>query len=246
MTNKKGFHYQILAIIILSVAVLGLLGYTFWNATQNKTSSTENNSTSTTTNVEKKKFNTNPGLGFKVSFDYPSNWSLAKDDFLTKDSNWHNNPSESIVLNSPTGKYSVKYTVASLLFFGMECSEEGKTLYSYHVNNLAGINKVYLVDTLYGEVGAVKEFATRLTNFNEYQLGKSDCSFEEDLVILSNNGPSTNIAVMRPAAVYINDLENSDGSLKTSTKVSDVEAARATDEYKQATDILLSTVYSAN
>jgi len=51
---------------------------------------------------------------------------------------------------------------------------------------------------------------------------------------------------MRPAAVYINDLENSDGSLKTSTKVSDVEAARATDEYKQATDILLSTVYSAN
>ena len=236
--------------------MIGLLGYTFWQANNKKsessdntvstTTSTENNSTSTTTNLEKKKFNTNPGLGFKVSFDYPSNWSLAKDDFLTKDSNWNNNPSESIVLNSPTGKYSVKYTVASLLLFGMECSEEGKTLYSYHVNNLAGINKVYLVDTLYGEVGAVKEFATRLTNVNEYQLGKSDCSGNvEDLVILSNNEPSTN-ALMHPAAVYINDLENSDGSLKTSTKVSDVEAARATDEYKQATDILLSTVYSAN
>lgn len=259
MKNKPGFHATILIIILLGVALLGAVGYIFWNNMNGNNKSSSNTKEATTgsstetSNVALTNFSADSKLGYSLSLKYPSNWKIVSSfDEASK--------SQNISLTSPSGKILVKVIGGYSILTGFECGETNSVgkLSSFHYKNIAGLTDLVLLDELYTSNDTVTYLKTSVTyknSLNNKQLGEDLPScvlgriggpqmIQLSPVYYPNSSQTYKYAVLNQSDIILLDVQNSEGTVKSSIKVSDVESARSSSEYSQAEDILMSIIYA--
>lgn len=260
MKTKKGFHYSIVIIILLVVVIVGLLGYVLWQSLQNnnnKPAQNTNTNTNTTQNVTKgcgadKSFKADAGLGYNFSFSYPCDW-VVSENFVANDPNTEV-PRDKVTVTSPTSKTVVKYDVGYMGGLGGMCDETDPqitangTMQSYTSNQINGISGSYLIEYIYKNNDTVKQVKSYIANKGTFTVGGNYCQqYLTEILALNpktEKSDGSRWSGIWTTSIVLSDIQNSDGSVKANLKVADVVSARATDEYTQAKNILLSSAYS--
>lgn len=123
-TQKGSAHVVI--VIVLVAALLGALGFIFWqNFMKEKpaTDQTSTNKTETTPKLLTASFN--EGFKANTSFSYPENWTLERSVTGSFPVNLENGAtSEEIKITSPSKKYSAHYRISAHAGIGGACPEE--------------------------------------------------------------------------------------------------------------------------
>lgn len=260
MRTQKGFHYTIIIIIVLSVALVGLLGYTFWKSSQTETNKQQDNSANNTDNnngnnqpatqVTLTKFTANSGLGYDFSVNYPSNWTKTE-NFTQLDDNT-SSPKDLVTFTSPSGKVVINYDLGYGMGLGGACdSTDGEFanagfLHSYNSSIISGIPSAYLVDYVYTKDKTVKKLNTIISNRSEYWIGLNYCQHSSAGIVMltpETKSSSESNSLIWNSNTILSDVQNSDGSIKDGITLAAVEAARANSEYTDAKNILLSSSY---
>lgn len=260
MKTQKGFHYLLLIIIILSVALVGLVGFTFWKSSQTDSNKQQDNNSNNNSGkndepapqVTSVKFTANSGLGYNFSVSYPSNWTKAE-NFTQSDTNT-GAPRDLISFTSPSGKIIVKYSIGYLGGLGGMCDEQSNeitkmgTMHSYFTSKINSLSAAYLIEYVYKNNTNVTEVDTYISTKETFEIGGNACQqFLTEIVALNpktelNEGSSW--SGIWNSQIILGDIQNSDGTIKDGVTTANVETARANTEYIDAKNILLSSSYS--
>lgn len=242
--SKQQGSVHVAIIIILILAILGLLGYVFWQNFINKKEDLSNQTSSTSaettkpedTTKELKKLTINKGVGVDFSFSYPKDWSVER--------SYHEGsgrPSESVNLESPSGKFSVYYLVGPG-GVGGACNPDlaGKVGY-VHSENIPGLSVASFSEIIlklgdkYGltMAGAI----SKRSSLPDVKVGDSGCrTYLIHFVDLKE--PWTGQLIMN-AKIGI-DGGGSNSSYDSIEEITNIFNEK---EYKEAKAIILSTVY---
>ena len=255
MTYKKGDAHAVI-IILLTVALVGALGWIFWqNLDKNKqTANTapvvnaEKNPKSSDDNVaavktERATIENFKKYGVDISFSYPETWKVnhtAASNIVTKDA-----VDETTTVVSPDGMYTVSYRIGANGGLGGMCvPEENGTISSIAYEHLSAATALdfvelttknndgtYSRESLLGQAGKSKNLKVNDTACATYMIG----------VVPLNPGGETAVTLLN-ASIKIkgyNDGESPDQLGKKD--VASLDRLYSGKDYEAAKTILLST-----
>jgi len=267
INNRPGFHATLMIVIICVVVLTGAIGFIFWNSMYGNNSSktyTPNN-----TQTELKTYAADSSkFGFNFGFKYPIGWAVTEYTGSYYDSQDQNK--FGIIVKDPNNKLTVSYNFVYNNGIGGHCSPLDEeissrgTVKSFNtkgsVYNL-GYSEVNISEIIFTKNDTVTYVSTYMRSKTkeapEIKLGSDFCYMSFDGIIslypetfrpmfLGSKDPDDKILInakIMGSGIKLNDLYDKD-LIKPNLKVSDVENARNSTEYKQAVDILLSTTYS--
>ena len=241
--NSRGFSSLEIILIVVLVALIVGTGYFVYNS-QKKSNSSYTNTIQSQPELKKpdevalKTASFDVSFPSKLSFSYPENWSVSED---------HTGPlpiqpSETTVQNytgvSPSKNYTVKYSVGFGGGLGGSCiPEEQGTIGTLTYTNLSKFSGASFVEETYQgsnqKYTILRAALMRKDSAAEAKAGDSLCKLAFAQVI-----PLSDNAAMSLIDSYI-DSPRFD---KLNMTLEDIKSVMNTSEYKQATNILLSTV----
>ncbi len=245
---KQQGNIHVVIVVILVLALLGALGFIFWQNFLSKNEGTNNKTGSTTqttdSSVKAPVLDTatfDPVFN-GLKFSYPKSWTIDRSTLGSTATAADAAAAQNLlVVKSPSKKISVSYLLSPNDGLGGACSPaDGGTLATFsstQLSNFAGNSFAqYIIQTgtTYRYFSGIIDTARATST----KSGNSECEvFMADIIQLKN---SENIKILQ-ARINLTDFDNGDGSIKESLKRADIEAAYQTDEYQQAKAIMLST-----
>ena len=245
--NKSGFAHLMVVTAILAIAVIGLLGFVFWqNFMQTKTTTdTKNNSTHSSTSltptVTDPKLVALTELAYDQSevsglaFKYPKGWTLVHKNAVAGTNQSVSLP-DSNALTSPDGAITINLEVG-LEGIGGTCGPSDTTykLTSFEYQQLSALPQYSLnIFTAHSsETGYVfDQYMVQITNYSQnfqtLKVGDSPCN-AYSIAFQSPNGLATWFELK------FNNIEDS-----TPNTMDSINAAMKTDNFAIAKRIMLS------
>lgn len=247
MNTQKGFAHAFL-IIGLMVAIVGALGFIFWQnfiykAPETKTATvktTKKKATVVDSSAKKitaRSINTiDPG----IKFEYPSDWKLT--------SNQNGTYQETLTVTSPSSDVYVQYMVLDLSKYGGiggTCDDMGTIKESSYqqVKSLRTFDLLELVG--YADSGYFYYTGLSGSDVNTraaYTAGKQTCRIVYGVAVgnLTPVGSDKPVA-LEEAKIHIRALEDEHGLYKSGLTRDAIKDATNSKEYDDAKVILLST-----
>lgn len=248
-THKQRGSTHLVLVVILVLALLGALGFIFWQnfVQKNGTNVNQNESVSQTTKtIETVKLKTvafNPAFGARLGFSYPENWSLERsiEGPIPLDGE-KGITSETITVTSPSKNIYVKYQLGANGGLGGMClPEESGIISVLRQTPLANFSGNSFSENIAHRDGGYRYFSGIMSDssLNNAKVGGSECALAYAEVIRLSE--KDNITLMG-ASIHIKGLEkNYDGATKDPAELSIIENKFQDDEYKQAKTVILST-----
>lgn len=248
-TQQNGSAHVII-MVVLVVALIGALGYIFYqnfiakkdsqsSASTQTSSSSNQSSASASTSAPVAKFiagSIDASFETKLTMQYPDTWKYAQSmsGDVAANSTWLQN----ITIASPSGKYVVKYTVGAGGGIGGTCNpSENGVLAAVSYENLNTFDGVSYVEQTYANVPAQgglddgrKGFVGLMSTATAttVKTGNSVCdTYLKEVIKLADN----NYVQLINASIQIADTDSADK----------LKSALSGTEYEQAKSILLST-----
>ena len=244
--NQSGFAHLMVVIAILGIAVIGLLGFVFWQNFMQPKTSVKNNTTpssstnSTPTTADPKQIaltevaydqSKNSGLAFK----YPKGWTLVHKNAIAGTDN-SVAQADSNVVTSPDGAISITLDVGVEGIGGAcDSSNTSYRLTGFEYQQLSALPQYSLnIFTAHSsETGYIfDQYMAQITdysqNFQTIKVGDSPCKVYS-LAFDSPNGFTTWFNMK------LNNIENS-----TANVMDKINAAMSTDNFAIAKRIMLS------
>ncbi|MBC7943476.1 hypothetical protein H7X68_03195 [Candidatus Saccharibacteria bacterium] len=248
-TNKQQGSAHLVIVVILVLALLGSLGFIFWQnvikkdvVSSDKTGSTAKTADSSSKAAALKTFDFNSVFSVGLKVDYPKDWSVEQttEGLIPVDAD-KGFTQQTVIITSPSGKLSVKYMVAVGGGLGGNClpDETGKltTVSNTALSAFAG-GSFTEYNALTGAVYSYFSGIMDTTQASDVKPGDSLCEVAFANVIPLSKSDSTQLL---HAKIHIKDLDDADGNSKDTIQLADIDSSRKTDEYKQAKAIMLST-----
>ncbi|MEI6850927.1 MAG: hypothetical protein WCK26_03095 [Candidatus Saccharibacteria bacterium] len=238
--SQSGFAHLIIIVVILSLALVGLLGFVFYqNIQKNNSSSAGTTPTSQDDTKSTIKYKTFTDDVYKASFKYPDTWTLTSIDVpMAEDQYWN----RSLEVKNENGE-SVAKLILGLSGIGGTCmGEDGvevKTTYSVLDSSLSSIKAVKSVSASFlvsasnnGMAGYSASYGLTdtYTKVGDYQVCMYYNTFESNLK--DANGYSYLV-------VFGNGFSND----KYFATLDDAKKYIQSDEYKEIKKMLLSLTF---
>lgn len=238
--SQKGSTYAVI-VVILVVALLGALGFIFWQNVNKKATPPISQETEITNNLLTISFN--EGFQVDTSIKYPKDWTLERSVTGSFPVNLENGPTtETLKIISPSKKYFAQYKMSAHGGIGGMCAEEETGV----------IKQISLAPANFYETAFIEAIATTKAGKFVYYAGLMDQELSEDdstcglyLAALTHMGAlkdGTAIDLFE-ASVHIeglNDPSNLFGDDGVATEA-EIESAFKNSEYQQAKAIIAST-----
>ena len=239
--EQKGSIHAVV-IILLVIALIGALGWIFWQNFSKKDVPTPNSSkgTSSQATKEKSKIDTVEGsissdFGTTLIYDYPKTWKYSSEITGDKGTAW----GQTITLSSPSGNYSVVYGVGQGGGLGGTCSaEEIGTVSTVNYEILSGFPAMSFAVLSLNNMDEV--YQDGILSRNGY-AGLVNTSVAQDLKT-GDTACKLGYAGMQELDATGNTiLSNASIKIRNITSAEEFKKKLSDEEYNQAKTILLST-----
>ncbi len=233
-------------IIILVVAILGTLGFVLWQhlkpAISSPVQSTSENKIKPP--VKLKTAQIDASFPAKLSWSYPETWTIKSEG--SGPAQPSDTTTQKFTLTSPSTKYEVIYYVGLNGGLGGACEPGADVLQSIKIAAVSGFQKGVLLEDTHGSPQEGFTYSSGLFKNNSDVLnakaGDSVCNvYLRDVIPLTDDGKMVILA----AQVDIKQFDSTDQYGPTKIYPKDatiIEKAFDDPEYKDAVNILLSTV----
>lgn len=254
--NQNGSALIVVAIIIV-VAILAALGFVFWKDLTKKPTSSSTKTTSQTTTatpVAMKTVRVNSSFPSPLSWSYPANWSITNSTQGTIAAG--DTGEQTFIMTSPSGNYKVTYLVGIGGGRGGTCqADEAGTLQYIREESISGFSGgkfVEYIDSVYDPTNGAMKFLGyyyRTDIFPNTQaiqnaaVGSSVCTVAFPGVTL--DADSNYVLLGASISIKSLDPKNPQDDPQPVQSIDTIKQAYNSDEYKQATNILLSTEFNS-
>lgn len=222
--NKKtqsGFVHLII-IIVLAVALIGALGFVYWqNFMQPKVSDTTDTTITADTAVLLDKSITENATGSNLTLNYPSSWIVADSTSLNPDPSSSN---ERIYITSPDTNVKISFWVGIDGVGGTCNSADAGTFSDVNTYTLPNYSGYTLYETI---VAGFRATSKVLKNNSEIQVGNSVCELGLGLFFTAKDKTTDQLSISFENGLSPNSTDS-------------INSARATDNYKTAVKIVQS------
>ena len=251
--QKQTGSAHVVVIVVLIIALVGALGFVFWQNFVNKyhdTEQTHSTSKESTPEVKLKVAQIDELFPVKLSWSYPEDWTITSKGSGPKTET--ETTEQIITLTSPSKDYEVAYRVGSNGSYGGSCSpEDAGTLQYVRRESIVNFSKAIFLESIadnYSVINSQKKFegylygsglANNEDRVTNAEVGDSTCVLPLSGIRLSNISDT----VLLSANIKIKKVETTDqyGDTQPIKDTATITKAYDSKEYKDAIAILKST-----
>jgi hypothetical protein len=244
-SKQRGCAHAVI-IIVLVLTIIVLLGYVFWQNFVDKKEDMPGQSSSIPAEAtepedatkELKKLTINEGVGVDISFSYPEDWNVERS--YNEDSE---RPSESVNLESPSGKVSIYYYVGPG-GVGGNCDPAYVDKVGFvQSENIPGLNMASFSEIIFKSDDKYRLSATgAVTKKYISDVKVDDLACSAYLINFVDLKETSEYLTTMNAVIHIKGVTGSSDNLSYSS-IDEIRSIFEEKEYKEAKAIIVSTVY---